>query len=384
MKFAVFGLAVFILFSTFRQAAAIAVSDYSVAETNPAAAGYSLDWDYVYNYQYATAAAVDHYWLLTAAHVADDGKSTTNLTINGELYTQQEIVFHDEADLALIRYDKPFPGYYPLLSGEIYTAATNILPGVPGPPLEITKTYDELVMVGYGYAGAVTNDSFTQSGTHGVKRWGTNRGEWGDYEASVDVGGTAGERTTTFFYLSFSLEDTDYEAGGNIYDSGGPCFIERDGEWKLAGISLLREGDNPYTGNYAAQLSEYVGWITNTVPDYDSDMDGLPDWWESATGETEAEADPDGDGFTNYEEWIADTDPVEETSQLRLGSYTNAAVLQFSSSTNREYVIESCASLFNQEWQTEIDWFSAAQTQTVQAVAAAATNRFYRVRVKLP
>ena len=57
------------------KAEAIAVADYSSAEQSPAAAQApynSFNWDFVYNYRTSSAVAVDHYWLLTAAHVADD------------------------------------------------------------------------------------------------------------------------------------------------------------------------------------------------------------------------------------------------------------------------------------------------------------------------
>ncbi|RKX39292.1 MAG: hypothetical protein DRP64_14455, partial [Verrucomicrobia bacterium] len=141
--FVLFGL----LFGACVDVQAIAVDDYSVAETNPAVAGYSLDWDYIYKYKNASSVAVDHYWILTAAHVGDDG-GTGSLVVDGEAYTQQEIVFHDTADLALVRYDRPFPGYYLLHDDEIYT----------GP--KQNPSYQELLMAGYGYAGTVSATSF--------------------------------------------------------------------------------------------------------------------------------------------------------------------------------------------------------------------------------
>lgn len=51
----------------------------------------------------------------------------------------------------------------------------------------------------------------------------------------------------------------------------------------------------------------------------DVDGNGLPDYWElthfSSTGQ-DAGGDPDGDGFTNTEEWRADTDPTNAWSRL--------------------------------------------------------------------
>lgn len=61
-------------------------------------------------------------------------------------------------------------------------------------------------------------------------------------------------------------------------------------------------------------------------PDLDSDGDGLFDNWEiahdlnfnSATGHHGAAGDPDGDGYTNAQEQVADTNPRDPNSSLRL------------------------------------------------------------------
>ncbi len=357
-------------------AAAIAVADLPTSEASPTNDGYAINWDYVYKYKNASSVAVDWYWILTAAHVADDGPSG-NLIIGGETYTQQQIVYHPTADLALVRYDKPFPGYYSLHEGEINN-------GKKGPQL----VWDPLIMVGYGYAGTVAATTFTQSGTAGIKRWGTNRGT-GESLVNTDVGGTAGERSTQCFSMTFGLSDTTHEAGGNVYDSGGPLFIYRESAWSLTGINLYRDGANPYTGNRAALIPDYVSWIQSVVVDYDTDMDGLPDWWETAfAGDalSMAAADnADGDGFTNYEEWLADTVPTNSASFPWIGAYTNAAQVAFGSSSNRQYQIEYRLDLAdtNGVWGIEVPWFPGAHPQTEKTVTTLSSNRFFRLRVRL-
>ncbi len=60
----------------------------------------------------------------------------------------------------------------------------------------------------------------------------------------------------------------------------------------------------------------------------DSDGDGLPDLWEvevgldpvSATGINGAEGNPDGDGFTNLQEFAGTTDPWEVDNPANPGS----------------------------------------------------------------
>lgn len=365
-----------LLFGARVKTCAIATADDTISAQNPTNYGYSLDWNYIYKYKGSSSVAVDHYWILTAAHVADDA-SNGNLMVDGETYNQREIVFHPTADLALVRFDKPFPGYYPLHDGEIHN-------GKSGPQ----RVWDPLVLVGYGYPGTVTAITFTQNGIPGIKRWGTNRGT-GESSINTNVGGSTGDRTTQCFSTSFTLVDTPYEAGGNTFDSGGSFFIEQDSKWKLAGINLYRIGSNPYTGNYAALIPNYISWIKSVIVDYDTDTDGLPDWWETLYAESatsmETGADPDGDGFSNYMEWIADTVPTNANSFFSMGLYTNVASLSFTSSTNREYQIlfRTDLSNTNETWQTEGDWFVGSHAQTVQSVSVATSNRFYNVRGRL-
>jgi len=138
------------------------------------------------------------------------------------------------------------------------------------------------------------------------------------------------------------------------------------------------------------KVATYSDWIIGSIPDYDTDMDGLPDWWETQYGgdstSMSASADLDADHFTNYEEWVADTAPNDKTSYLRILRSTNVTELVFNSSTNRRYRIEYRTSLVdtNQAWQAEGDWFTPVSTQTVKSVSASEGIRLFRLNAKLP
>lgn len=61
------------------------------------------------------------------------------------------------------------------------------------------------------------------------------------------------------------------------------------------------------------------------------DADCLPDWWDDALGALEdrpdPDADPDGDGLTNIQEYLAGALPQNSDSNLMLSIPTGAALL---------------------------------------------------------
>ena len=83
----------------------------------------------------------------------------------------------------------------------------------------------------------------------------------------------------------------------------------------------------------------------------DTDGDGLPDDWElasglnphSAAGDDGASGDPDGDRFTNLQEYLAGTDPQNSQDVLRFDSISLSNLvcrLQFNTHTGRTYAVE--------------------------------------------
>ncbi len=63
----------------------------------------------------------------------------------------------------------------------------------------------------------------------------------------------------------------------------------------------------------------------NVVAPTDTNTNGLPDYWESAFEITNPDDDDDGDGLGNWQEYLANTNPTNATSTLRItGATMNA------------------------------------------------------------
>lgn len=371
-----------------KPASAIIVADYAAA-TNPPSGSWNVTWDFVYKYKNCSAVAVGPNWLLTAAHVADDNASS-NITVNGTVYYQREVIFHSaahdpehtaKADLALVRFDKVFPGWYPLYAG-----------GFPTVP---SSKKLSAVLIGYGRTGTVYSTYYTEhAGGNGIRRWGTQKID-GTETVNYDVGGPTGMTYNDGIKMMFSLGDTTYEAGVGVYDSGGGTFVNDGGTWKLAGINTVRYGSAPnYTGTFAVSVPAYAAWAAAVMnPEGDLDGDGIPNGWERQYGSTTgltASADNDGDGFNNMEEYIADTHPLDAGSFLTFRGEVRPEVqmFHFNGSTGRLYQVV-CA--VNGLDAVPLTWTVAhpgpvqgAGTNSVITVTNTESAVFYRLQVSLP
>lgn len=314
-------------------------------------------------------------------------------------------------DLTLWEVDGTFPTYAPLYSGS-------------------SEVGQGCVVIGRGTqrGDAVVANGETKGWKWGAKdfviRWGTN-------EVSGIADYNAGDS-------ALLVADFDFGAGTNECmlsdkDSGGALFIKDGDVWKLAGINISvwpasfsysPSGSDPFaaalydysflkpdaekvyywTGTswtyemgqgalpcsfLSVRISARYDWITNNIPDFDQDVDGLPDWWEVLYGgdaiSMDAAADPDNDGFSNYDEWVADTVPTNGASFLQITDWVGTTNLTFSSSSNRQYQVEFQTNLVTTAtvWQAETAWVTGTVPQTSLSVSDGTTNRFFRVRAKV-
>ncbi|PYJ59276.1 MAG: hypothetical protein DME24_13385, partial [Verrucomicrobia bacterium] len=147
-------------------------------------------------------------------------------------------------------------------------------------------------------------------------------------------------------------------------------------------------GDDP--ANWIATAPTAGSPNAVTTPG-DTDGDGLPDAWElqyfpsisdpSAT----PNADPDSDGFTNLQEYLAGTDPKDPNSSLKIDSVTitgSQTSLRFTAVAGKTYTVLYRDDLSNGAWLILKNVSAQAATGPIDVTdsgAGASGTRFYRV-----
>jgi len=119
--------------------------------------------------------------------------------------------------------------------------------------------------------------------------------------------------------------------------------------------------------------------------------DGIPDAWRLVYFGTvsnmlsAANADPDGDGASNWQEYIAGTNPLDGTSVFKFlpAAPVNGSsfTLQWPSVVNKNYTLQSSSSP-GTGWTTVGNLIGNGQTMQWTDTNAAASARFYRAQVQ--
>jgi hypothetical protein len=136
-----------------------------------------------------------------------------------------------------------------------------------------------------------------------------------------------------------------------------------------------------------------IGAYEVLLPNADSNGDGIPDGWSqqhglNPTAPDLAAADPDLDGFSNTQEYVADTDPTDPLSFFHLEPIppTFPAAARFLSSANRHYTLFYTTDLAQGVWSnvpTQTGLPGTGELMTLSETNPAATG-FYRVGVQVP
>lgn len=181
-------------------------------------------------------------------------------------------------------------------------------------------------------------------------------------------------------------------------------------------VTLIPTGDEPiyrltwnsgHTNGLQAFVSASPGildargngvWASSMVleslpqPIVDTDHDGMPDDWETDAGlnpnsNLDAVLDKDGDGQSNLNEYLSDTDPVDSSSRFQfkrledLPGNPGFIRVVWASQSGMVYYVETSATLLAGSWTAlHTDPMVANTTETYRDVPSTGNQRFYRVR----
>ena len=121
--------------------------------------------------------------------------------------------------------------------------------------------------------------------------------------------------------------------------------------------------------------------------------DGISDWWRrqyfggagiTTNSQSCATADSDNDGFTNLQEYLADTNPLNATSRLAMVSIlasSNNIQLTWTGGSNAWQYLESSTNLAAGQWSDILTNIPpTSMTNAVLWTGAASSNQFFRIR----
>jgi hypothetical protein len=174
-----------------------------------------------------------------------------------------------------------------------WTSVDNIYPTVLG----------NLPMIAWEIAPVPDNFVITVSYEHSL----TTDGENYTFLYAMGTGkylNTYAKETTAYVNITMPIECGSI----NVYLDNEPTLFDRTTENNKVVISLtvVSEMFQPLTKDLILKFET------------DSDLDGMPDPWESQYGldlnENDANGDKDGDGYTNFQEYQAGTNPNDVAS----------------------------------------------------------------------
>ena len=196
-------------------------------------------------------------------------------------------------------------------------------------------------------------------------------------------------------------------AGGNLYvtNAAHTAFIDvRNGQLVLSGGVL--QADTLVMTNGCGVFIRSGGTliVSNVVldPNLSALGDGIPNGWKQQYGfdpldPAVANADPDGDGMSNLQEYLAGTDPTNSDSALRITSIVpqgDDILITWSAVTNESYIVQVTTNTLDGSFTNAfLDLATVAVpaappiTETNYLDVGALTNdwsRFYRIRLATP
>jgi hypothetical protein len=247
---------------------------------------------------------------------------------------------------------------------------------------------------------------------------------WIDFRGNTNAGAIIGEFVCSGYLYGANVGwihlGSNAPANGIQYqnNSATDYGVNNDGQGNLRGFAYganigwikFESNGAPKVDLNTGRLSGSVysancGWIslsnafalvqTDTIPGgVDSNADGLPDAWERTyfgTVSVNPNADADGDGMSNREEYLAGTNPTNAADKLTITAFTTSiggtnVNVTWSSVLTRRYHIQKTTNVLAQNWlDSGLGSFTPTNSTTARSFTDTfASNRFYRVEAFRP
>jgi hypothetical protein len=170
-----------------------------------------------------------------------------------------------------------------------------------------------------------------------------------------------------------------------------PPILNSDG--RIVAFQSLDSG--LAAGDFNRTVDAFAGGVS-VLALADGDGDGIPDWWleqyfDHADGQEEdlsrANDDADGDGMTNYEEFLAGTDPTDTDSALTIQITTTAVsqsqvVLSWPAQAGKNYRVQFRDDVAAGDWQNLTTPVQVVGGQGRVTMTRTNDARVFRVRLE--
>lgn len=287
----------------------------------------------------------------------------------------------------------------------IYLACSNLIGGVTvGAANLISGSTADGIQVFYSNSTNNTirgNSIFNNAGTAILLYSGGNNGLAAPTLSSAIVGtntvvsGSYSGANGAVYQLDFyadappaaSAEAMTYLGTKSVTGTGGSAaFIANLGALLPAGRAVTATATDP-AGN-TSQVSTGVAATMTSTPN-----DGIPDAWRllyfgstSTNSSSYTGGDPDHDGLSNYQEFLAGTNPTNAASVLKLTAFnsnTSTNAISLNSVSGVIYRVQYRDDLSTGSWNLLADQIAGTGTNIFLPDPSAAflANRFYRAQV---